>query len=192
MHSNSNACAINIGLEAPNRGQAHLSDRIVILACLSNALLSNALPMHSSNALPHRGVLPRWHLLTLPYLLMLALLLIFPIVGIALGLMLLRGQPRLRKVWVCLFVIAYTAIMLGVGFVVGEVGPLYQASGAIRGLVRDTHRSLEAGDYVQARAAFSEASSLLEAGGEPYDAVTIIAKRLGPPPSPATPAAPPQ
>jgi hypothetical protein len=123
---------------------------------------------------------------------MLALLLIFPIVGIALGLMLLRGQPRLRKVWLCLFVIAYTATMFGVGFVVGEVGPLYRGNGAIRRLVRDTHSSLEAGDYVQARAAFSEASSLLEAGGEPYDAVTIIAKRLGPPPSPATPAAPPQ
>ena len=106
--------------------------------------------------------------------------------------MLLRGMPRRRKVWVCLFVIAWTVSLLGVGFLVGEVGPLYRGNGAIRRLVRDTHRSLEAGDYVQARAAFSEASSLLEAGGEPYDAVTIIAKRLGPPPSPATPAAQPQ
>ncbi len=44
---------------AVDRGQAHLSARIVIWACLSNALLSNALPpMHSLQCTPLSNALP--------------------------------------------------------------------------------------------------------------------------------------
>jgi hypothetical protein len=106
--------------------------------------------------------------------------------------MLLRGMPRRRKVWLSLFVIAWTVSLLGVGFLVGEIGPLYRGNGAIRRVLHDTHQSLEAGECEQVRAAFSEAGSFLQRGGEPLDAVKIIAERLQRSPSPATPAAQPQ
>lgn len=109
-----------------------------------------------------------------------AVLIILPVIGGILGIMLLRGLPRRRQVWLSLFAIAWTAIVIGIGYSVGGIAPEYRGNIAIQRLLREANGSLEAGDCEQARAAFSEANRFVEHGGKVHDAVTMIADRLRP------------
>jgi len=120
------------------------------------------------------------------------LLLILPVIGIVIGIMLLRGLPRRRQVWLALFAIVWTTIAIGIAYEVGRIPPMYKGNIAIGQLLRDTNRALEAGDYENTRAAFREAKSFLESHrGDLYDAVTMISKRLRPPQAaPVIPAQP--
>jgi hypothetical protein len=109
-----------------------------------------------------------------------AVVIIIPVIGGILWIMLIRGLPRRRQLWLSVFAIAWTAIVIGIGYSVGGIAPEYRGNISIQRLLRDANRSLEAGDCEQARAAFSEANRFVERGGKVHDAVTMIGDRLRP------------
>lgn len=117
---------------------------------------------------------------------MAALLIVLPVIGGTLGILLLRALPRRRQVWLSLFAIAWTAIMIGIGHSLGGIAPEYRGNIALQQVLRDANRALEAGDCEQARTAFSEANRYLQHGGKVHDAVKMIGDRLLP--SAASPA----
>jgi len=121
-----------------------------------------------------------------------ALLFILPVICIVIGIMLLRGQPRRRQVWLALFAIVCTTFVFSLGYMFGGITPTYRGEGAIGSLLVVTNRALEAGDYENTRAAFQEAISLVKSHrGDKYDAVTMISERLRPPTAaPVIPAQP--
>lgn len=120
------------------------------------------------------------------------ILFILPAVGIGVGIRLLRGIPRRKQLWLAFFLLVWTAVTIGIGFLLGEVAPTYRGDIAIQRLLRDTNQSLQNGDCEKARAAFSEVHEFVEGGGLLRDAVNMIAERLRPSTSPPTPTAQPQ
>ncbi len=126
---------------------------------------------------------------------MLNLPLILTVIGICIVIliMLLRGLPRRRQVWLALFAIVWTTIAIGMGFEVGRIDGMYRGNNAIWLLLRETNRAMEAGDCENTRAAFREANSIMESGSRDslYDAAMMISKRLRPPTAaPVIPAQP--
>ena len=107
-----------------------------------------------------------------------ALLFILPAIAIVFAIKLLHGLPRRRQVWLACFVIACTAIALGIGYQFGGIAPEYRGNIAINRLIRDSNRAFEVGDCEQVRTAFREANRFTEGGGSLHDAVTMISERL--------------
>jgi len=120
---------------------------------------------------------------------------IFTVIGICIVIliMLLRYLPRLRYVWLALFAIVWTTIVIGIAYPLGGLTSTGRGNSAIRQLLRDTNRALEAGDCENTRAAFQEANRFVESGGRDslYDAAKLISERLRPPTAaPVIPAQP--
>lgn len=98
--------------------------------------------------------------------------------GIGVGALMLRGMPRRKQLALTLLAVVWTAIAIGAAYLVGGIAPEYRGNIAIQRLLRETNHALQSGDCERARAAFSEATRVVEGGGKLHDAVTTIGERL--------------
>jgi len=113
------------------------------------------------------------------------LLLLIPIVAVVAVLLLLRDMPRGRRAGFIIFALAWSCIVcVVVGYELGRISSQYREAIAIRNLLRDTDRALEADQVQQVKDAFSEANRMVRDDGDLDGATRLIGERLQPASSP--------
>lgn len=116
---------------------------------------------------------------------MTALLLLIPTVVIVAALVLLRDMPRRRQIGLVIFAIIWSCITCGiVGYELGRISSHYREAIAMKKLLRDTDRALEAGQVQEVKTAYGDANRLMQTGGTTDGVVRLIGERLQPTSSP--------
>jgi hypothetical protein len=105
-------------------------------------------------------------------------LIILPIAAIVVWVLLARGVPKQQAIPLFVVSIILAALAFGVGWSIGEISPTYRGNIAVQEIVRQTRRTLDAGECDRARSVYAEAHDLLQKGGKPQEAVTLLRSRL--------------